>query len=284
MKLLNGKVVSDIIKDDLKKTVDNMNQIKKRKVGLVVIQVGDDAASSVYVRNKEKACEYIGVECETVKLSSDISQSELIRLIKYYNYDYYVNGILVQLPLPDHLNEREILSEIHPSKDVDGFHRLNVGGLMLGDDTIVSCTPSGIMKMLQYYNIDITGKECVIVSRSNIVGKPMAMLLLQNDGTVTICHSQTQNLAEVCKRADILVCAIGKPKFFNRDYIKDGAVVIDVGIHRQENGKLCGDVDFDNVKDIVSAITPVPNGVGAMTIAMLMSNCVKAAKAQYGIE
>lgn len=281
MKLLNGKIVSDIIKDDLKNIVDDMRNNKNIKVCLSVIQVGDDPASSVYVRNKKKACEYIGIDCDLIKLSNDVSQNDIENIIEILNHDNRVNGIMVQLPLPKHLNERKILSKIYPSKDVDGFSEYNVGSLMLGNGDIVACTPSGIIKILEHYNIDIAGKECVVVGRSNIVGKPMAMLLLQNNGTVTICHSKTQLLTEICKRADILVCAIGKPKYFNKDYIKDGAVVIDVGIHRMDDGKLCGDVDFEDVKDIVSAITPVPNGVGKVTVAMLMHNCVQAARKQY---
>ena len=280
MKLLNGKVLSDIVKDELKIMVTNMKKCGQN-VRLAVIQVGNDSASSVYINNKKKACEYIGIDSVVYNLHDDVDKNTLIDLIEHLNKDESINGILMQLPIPKHLNEKEILSKIHPSKDVDGFHEYNVGNLVLGNNGIVSCTPSGIMKILQYYNIDVAGKECVVVGRSNIVGKPMAMLLLRNDGTVTVCHSKTDNLKDICKRADILVCAIGKPKFFNRDYIKDGAVVIDVGIHRQENGKLCGDVDFENVKDIVSAITPVPNGVGSMTVAMLMNNCVKVAKNQY---
>lgn len=280
MELLNGKVLSDIVKDELKTVVTNMKKCGQI-VRLAVIQVGSDSASSVYINNKKKACEYIGIDSVVYNLSEFIDQDTLIDMIEHLNKDESVNGILVQLPLPKHLNEKEILSKIHPSKDVDGFHEYNVGNLVLGNQGIVSCTPSGIMKILQHYNIEVAGKECVVVGRSNIVGKPMALLLLRNDGTVTVCHSKTKNLKEICKRADILVCAIGKPKFFNRDYIKDGAVVIDVGIHRQENGKLCGDVDFEDVKDIVSSITPVPNGVGSMTVAMLMDNCVKAAQNQY---
>lgn len=280
MELLNGKVLSDIVKDELKTVVTNMKKCGQI-VRLAVIQVGSDSASSVYVNNKKKACEYIGIESVVYNLSEFIDQDTLVDMVEHLNKDESVNGILVQLPLPKHLNEKEILSKIHPSKDVDGFHEYNVGNLVLGNQGIVSCTPSGIMKILQHYNIEVAGKECVVVGRSNIVGKPMALLLLRNDGTVTVCHSKTKNLKEICKRADILVCAIGKPKFFNKDYIKDGAVVIDVGIHRQENGKLCGDVDFEDVKDIVSAITPVPNGVGSMTVAMLMDNCVKVAQNQY---
>lgn len=276
MQLLNGKIIADKVKDDLRDIV-----AKKKSEGmsfkLCVIMVGDNPASSVYVKNKEKACEYIGIESETIKLPENVSQKEVLNIIGYLNQDDSTNGILVQLPLPKHLDEQLILSAIKPTKDVDGFHPENVGNLFLGNDTLVSCTPQGIMNILRYYDTDIAGKECVVVGRSNIVGKPMAMLLLQANGTVTVCHSKTENLKEVCKRADILVCAIGKPKFFNEEYVKDGAVVIDVGIHRMDNGKLCGDVDFDSVKDIVSAITPVPNGVGATTVSSLMNNVVHAA-------
>ena len=280
MQILNGKELASIVKDDLKNQVEEMKK-KNRNVCLAVIQVGDDPASSTYVRQKEKACEYIGIESMIIKLKDDVRQDELLDLIYDLNHDNSINGILVQLPLPRHLDSNEIISAISPAKDVDGFTKMNAGAAFLGHKSLISCTPLGVLKLLQYYNIDIAGKECVVVGRSNIVGKPMAMLLLQNDGTVTICHSKTKNLKEVCKRADILVCAIGKPKFFDREYIKDGAVVIDVGIHRQDNGKLCGDVNFDDVQDIVSAISPVPNGVGAMTVAMLMNNCVEAAKEQY---
>ena len=276
MQLLNGKIIADKVKDDLRDVV-----AKKKSEGmsfkLCVIMVGDDPASSMYVKNKEKACEYIGIESETIKLPENVSQKEILNIIGYLNQDDSTNGILVQLPLPKHLDEQLILSAIKPTKDVDGFHPENVGNLFLGNDTLVSCTPQGIMNILRYYDIDIAGKECVVVGRSNIVGKPMAMLLLEANGTVTVCHSKTENLKEICKRADILVCAIGKPKFFNEEYVKDGAVVIDVGIHRMDNGKLCGDVDFDSVKDIVSAITPVPNGVGATTVSSLMNNVVQAA-------
>lgn len=280
MQLLNGKVIADKVKDDLRDIVTKMKG-EGKSFKLCVIQVGDDAASSVYVNNKAKSCDYIGIDSEVIKLTDTVDENDLIDIIKELNEDECVNGILVQLPLPKHLNEQFILSNIDPIKDVDGFHPENVGNLFLGNDTIVSCTPKGIIGILNYYGIDIAGKECVVVGRSNIVGKPMAMLLLRANGTVTVCHSKTENLKEICKRADILVCAIGKPKFFNEEYVKNGAVVIDVGIHRMDNGKLCGDVDFDAVKDIVSAITPVPNGVGAMTVAMLMDNVVKASMKQW---
>ena len=280
MQLLNGKELSDIVLNDVKEDIIQMNN-KDETVCLAVIHVGNDKASSVYVNNKRKACERVGIEFNMYDFPDDIDQDTIMDLIYTLNYDDHVNGIMVQLPLPPHLDSQAIISAIFPAKDVDGFTKMNAGATFLGYKSLISCTPLGIMKILRHYNIDIAGKECVVVGRSNIVGKPMAMLLLQSDGTVTVCHSKTKNLKEICKRADILVCAIGKPKFFNKEYIKEGAVVIDVGIHRQDNGKLCGDVDFDDVKDIVSAITPVPNGVGAMTVAMLMHNCVEAAKSQY---
>ena len=280
MQILNGKELASIVKDDLKNQIKDM-EANGQHVCLAVIQVGHDPASSTYIRQKEKACEYVGIESLVYHFSENASQDSVINFIEELNNNKTVNGILVQLPLPKHLDTQEVISAISPAKDVDGFTKMNAGAAFLGHKSLISCTPLGVLKLLQHYNIDIAGKECVVVGRSNIVGKPMAMLLLQNDGTVTMCHSKTKNLKEVCKRADILVCAIGKPKFFNREYIKDDAVVIDVGIHRMENGKLCGDVDFDDVKDIVSAITPVPNGVGAMTVAMLMNNCVEATKIQY---
>ena len=279
MKLLSGKEVAAKVKDDLRDIV-NIKKEEGKSFKLCVIQVGDDPASSVYVHNKEKACEYIGIESEVFKLDESADYYEVMALIHRLNHDTSVNGILVQLPLPKHLDENEILSLIDPAKDVDGFHQNNVGNLFLGNDTIISCTPQGIMDILRHYDIDVAGKECIVVGRSNIVGKPMAMLLLNENGTVTICHSKTQNLKEICKRADILICAIGKPKFFNEDYVKDGTVVIDVGIHRMDNGKLCGDVDFDAVKDIVDAITPVPGGVGQTTVSSLMYNVVSAALKQ----
>ena len=277
MQILNGKEIAGIIKDDLKNQVDAMKN-NGHEICLVVLQVGDDPASSTYIKQKEKACEYVGIKSEVIKMPENVEQEVIIDVIQELNYDDEVNGILVQLPLPKHLDTAYILSHITHTKDVDGFTEINTGSMFLGHKSLISCTPLGVLKILQHYNIDIAGKECVVVGRSNIVGKPMAMLLLQNDGTVTVCHSKTRNLKEICKRADILVCAIGKPKFFNKEYIKDNAVVIDVGIHRMDNGKLCGDVDFDDVKDIVSYITPVPGGVGAMTVAMLMHNCVEAAK------
>lgn len=280
MILLNGKELSDKIKNEVKETVEKINS-KNQSVHLCVIQVGDNPASSTYVKNKQNACNYCGIKSTTYKLPSDISEELLIGLIKELNYDSSVNGILVQLPLPPHLNEDEIIQSIDHQKDVDGFNEVNVGKLMIGKDTFVPCTPEGIVELLKENDIEIEGKNCVVVGRSNIVGKPTAIELLHNNATVTICHSKTKDLKQICKNADILICAIGKPKFFNREYIGDNAVVVDVGIHRQEDDKLCGDVDFEDVKDIVSAITPVPKGVGAMTVAMLMKNCVQAAINQY---
>ncbi len=273
-RLIDGKAISTAIKNELKKEVADNNI----KATLAVIQVGNDPASSVYVGNKKKACEYIGIGSASYELPEETSEEELLKLIDELNADDSINGILVQLPVPKHIDDKKIIERISPLKDVDGFHPESVGNLCIGRDGFVSCTPAGIIELLKRSDITIEGKECVVIGRSNIVGKPMALLLIANNGTVTVCHSKTKDLKTVCKRADILVVAVGKPKMINSEYVKEGAVVIDVGIHRMENGKLCGDVDFDDVKDIVSAITPVPGGVGPMTIAMLMVNCVKAAK------
>ena len=275
MKLLNGKELAEKIKNEVKVEVESMSE----KPCLVVIQVGNNAASSTYVRNKKKDCEYCGIQSIVYNLSSDISEVDLLTFIKMINQDLQIHGILVQLPLPKHIDEHKVIQAITPEKDVDGFHELNVGKLTIGEDTFVPCTAKGIIELLIKNDIEIEGKNCVVVGRSNIVGKPTAIELLHHNGTVTICHSKTKGLKDICKSADILVCAIGKPKFFNKEYVKEGAVVVDVGIHRTENG-LCGDVDFDDVKDIVSAITPVPGGVGKMTTAILMKNCVQAAKEQ----
>ena len=277
MVILNGKEVSDLIKEDLKKQVHDLYANRYKRVHLAIVQVGNDPASSVYVKNKIKSCEYIGIDYDVLNFPESITQNELIDRVRDLNRDQCITGILVQLPLPSHINEKVVLSAISVEKDVDGFREANIGNLVLGNNCVVSCTPAGVMRLLNYYNIDVAGKECVVVGRSNIVGKPMAMLFLQNDGTVTVCHSKTKDLKSICKRADILVCAIGRPKFFNHEYVKEGAVVIDVGIHRQENGKLCGDVNYEDVENIVSTITPVPGGVGAMTVAMLMENCVRLA-------
>lgn len=277
--LIDGKKISTEIKDELKVTVE---ELKKQGVEtcLAVIQVGDDPASSIYVRNKKRACAYVGIESLSYELPEETTEDQLVKLVKELNENDKVHGILVQLPLPKHINADTIIRTISPDKDVDGFHPESVGRLCIGEPGFVSCTPAGIIQLLKRSEIEIEGKECVVVGRSNIVGKPMSILLLRENGTVTITHSRTKDLKEVTGRADILVVAIGKPKFITADYVKEGAVVIDVGMHRNEENKLCGDVDFDDVKDKVSAITPVPGGVGPMTIAMLMYNCVEAAKGQ----
>ena len=275
--IIDGKKISSEIKDELKEKVAAL-KAEGKEITLAVIQVGNDPASSVYVGNKKKSCEYIGIRSLAYELPDETSESALLDLIKELNERNDVHGILVQLPLPKHMNEDKIIKAIAPAKDVDGFHPQSVGALSIGQPGFVSCTPAGIIQLLKRSGIEIDGKECVIVGRSNIVGKPMALLMLRENGTVTICHSHTKDLKDVCKRADILVAAIGKPKFFNHEYVKEGAVVIDVGIHRGENNKLCGDVDYEDVFPHVSAITPVPGGVGPMTIAMLMYNCVQAAE------
>lgn len=273
--LIDGKLISTQIKDELKEQVAKMKELGIT-LCLAVIQVGEDPASCVYVRNKKKACEYIGMESLSYELPASTTQTELLNLIKELNGRKDVNGILVQLPLPDGLDEEKILDAIDPTKDVDGFHPMNVGNLSIGRKGFVSCTPAGVIQLLKRSGISIEGKECVVIGRSNIVGKPMGMLLLQENGTVTVAHSRTKNLKEVTKRADILVAAVGKPKMITADYVKEGAVVIDVGIHRNADNKLCGDVDFESVEPLCSAITPVPGGVGPMTIAMLMKNCVES--------
>lgn len=273
--IIDGKAISAQIKDELKEKVARMKE-QGMQVCLAVIQVGDDPASSVYVGNKKKACAYIGIESLSYELPAETTQEELLSLITELNQRKDVNGILVQLPLPVHINEDAVIRAIDPAKDVDGFHPQSVGALCIGQPGFVSCTPAGIIQLLKRSGIEIAGKECVVIGRSNIVGKPMALLLLRENGTVTVTHSRTKDLKSVTKRADILVVAIGKPKMITREYVKEGAVVIDVGIHRNENNKLCGDVDFENVAPICSAITPVPGGVGPMTIAMLMNNCVES--------
>lgn len=275
--LIDGKLISAQIKDELKAQVAEMAR-RSETVTLAVILVGQDPASCVYVRNKKKACEYVGIRSISCEMPESTTQEELLAKIKEYNEDDHIDGILVQLPLPAHIDEDAVISAISPEKDVDGFHTQSVGALCIGKPGFVSCTPAGIIQLLKRSGVDIEGKECVVVGRSNIVGKPMALLLLRENGTVTICHSRTKNLKEICRRADILICAIGKPKFFTRDYVKAGAVVIDVGIHRNSDNKLCGDVDFEDVEPVVSMITPVPGGVGPMTIAMLMKNCVESAQ------
>lgn len=277
--LIDGKKISAEIKDELKKQVSELKADGK-EITLAVIQVGNDPASSVYVGNKKKACEYIGIKSLAYELPEETTEEKLLSIIEELNNRDDVNGILVQLPLPSHINEDKVIETIDSKKDVDGFNPVSVGALSIGKKGFVSCTPAGIIQLLKRSNIEIEGKECVVVGRSNIVGKPMAMLLLRENGTVTVAHSRTKNLKEVTKRADILVAAVGKPKFITADYVKEGAVVIDVGIHRNENNKLCGDVDFESVEPKASAITPVPGGVGPMTIAMLMYNCVNGCQGE----
>ena len=280
-RLIDGKVISAAVKERVKNEVSQLNE-KGITVGLAVIIVGEDPASKIYVANKKKACEALGIISEEYALPESTTEEELLGLIDTLNAKKSINGILCQLPLPRHLDEKRIINAISPEKDVDAFHPVNVGRIMIGDYDFVPCTPAGIMEMLAYENIETEGKRCVVIGRSNIVGKPMAMLLLHKNGTVTICHSKTRNLKEICLGADILVAAVGKAKFVTADMVKEGAVVIDVGMNR-ENGKLCGDVDFEAVKEKASAITPVPGGVGPMTIAMLMQNTLTAAKRQNGI-
>lgn len=270
--IIDGKKISAQVKDECRERVAK----EGLDVTLAVIQVGNDPASTVYVGNKKKACEYIGIKSLSYELPEETTEEELLSLVEELNQKESVNGILVQLPLPSHIDEDKVIETISPKKDVDGFHPQSVGALCIGQPGFVSCTPAGIIQLLKRSGVEIDGKECVIVGRSNIVGKPMAMLMLRENATVTICHSHTKDLKEVTKRADILIVAIGKPQFITADYVKEDAVVIDVGIHRQEGKKLCGDVDFDSVEPVASLITPVPGGVGPMTIAMLMNNCVEA--------
>lgn len=273
--IIDGKKISAEIKDELKSKVADLKS-QGKEICLAVIQVGSDPASTVYVGNKKKACEYIGIKSLAYELPEETTEDELLEIIARLNADSSVNGILVQLPVPKHINEDKIIQAISPMKDVDGFHPASVGALSIGQKGFVSCTPAGVIQLLKRSNIEIEGKECVVIGRSNIVGKPMSMLLLRENGTVTVCHSRTKDLKEVCKRADILVVAIGKPRMIDASYVKEGATVIDVGIHRDENNKLCGDVDYASVEPVAGAITPVPGGVGPMTIAMLMNNCVEA--------
>lgn len=273
--IIDGKAISAQIKEEVK---ERAAQLQKEgvKVCLAVIQVGADPASSVYVGNKKKACTYVGIESLAYELAEETTQEELLSLIGELNEKEEVNGILVQLPLPKHIDEDAVIRAIDAKKDVDGFHPQSVGALCIGQPGFVSCTPAGIIELLKRSGVEIAGKECVVIGRSNIVGKPMALLLLRENGTVTVAHSKTKNLKEVTRRADILIVAVGKPRMITREYVKEGAVVIDVGIHRNENNKLCGDVDYEDVAPICSAITPVPGGVGPMTIAMLMYNCVNS--------
>lgn len=277
--IIDGKQISKQIKDELKEKVAELKE-QGIEICLAVIQVGDDPASTVYVGNKKKACEYIGIRSESYELPEETTEEALLDLIGRLNGDDRVNGILVQLPVPDHIDEDKIIRAISPKKDVDGFHPMSVGALSIGQPGYVSCTPAGVLALIRRSGFSIEGKECVVIGRSNIVGKPMGMLLLRENGTVTICHSKTKNLRDVCKRADILVVAVGKPKMIDASYVKEGAVVIDVGIHRDANNKLCGDVDYASVEPVAGAITLVPGGVGPMTIAMLMKNCVESIQIQ----
>lgn len=275
--IIDGKKISTEIKDELREKATEM-KLQGKEACLAVILVGNDPASTVYVGNKKKACEYIGIRSLSYELPEETSETELLDLIARLNADTSVNGILVQLPLPRHIDEDKVISAIAPEKDVDGFHPTSVGNLCIGRKGFVSCTPAGIIQLLKRSGVAMEGKECVIIGRSNIVGKPMSLLMLRENATVTVCHSRTKDLKEITKRADILIVAIGKPKFITADYVKEGAVVIDVGIHRGEDGKLCGDVKFDEVCEHTSMITPVPGGVGPMTIAMLMNNCIQSAE------
>lgn len=275
--LIDGKKIAAQIKEEVKSEAELLRK-QGKEICLAVIQVGEDPASSVYVRNKQKACEYVGIRSVLKKLPENVSEEKLLAIIEEMNRDCGINGILVQLPLPEHIDEDKVIKAVHPDKDVDGFHPENVGRLCIGEKGFLPCTPAGIVELLKYSGIEIDGKECVIVGRSNIVGKPMALLLLRENGTVTVAHSHTKGLKEITKRADILIVAMGKPLFITADYVKEGAAVIDVGIHRKEDGRLCGDVDFESVKEKVSYLTPVPGGVGPMTIAMLMQNCVAASE------
>lgn len=273
--IIDGKKISQEIKDEIKEKVEKL-KAEGKEICLAVIQVGNDPASTVYVGNKKKACAYTGIRSVSMEMPGSTTEAELLEAIDKLNKDPKVNGILVQLPLPEHMNEDKIIEAISPEKDVDGFHPVNVGALSIGKKGFISCTPYGVIQLLKRSGIEIDGKNCVVIGRSNIVGKPMAQLLLRENGTVTIVHSHTKNIKEITRQADILVAAIGKPKFITKDYIKEGAVIIDVGINRDENHKLCGDVDYEDVFDKAGAITPVPGGVGPMTIAMLMNNCLEA--------
>lgn len=282
--IINGKEVSAIVKSEVAEETARLRDERGLKVGLAVVIVGNNQASRVYVNNKKKACEEVGFQSFEYALDENTTQEQLLDLVNVLNRDDRVNGILVQLPLPAHIDETAIINAISPAKDVDAFHPVNVGRIMIGNYSFLPCTPAGVMRLIESTGTDISGKQCVVIGRSNIVGKPQAMLLLQKNGTVTICHSKTKNLKEICLSADILVVAIGKAKFITGDMIKKGAVVIDVGMNRDENGKLCGDVEFESAEKRASYITPVPGGVGPMTISMLMKNTLTAAKQQAGIE
>lgn len=283
-KIIDGKAVSARVKEKIAKETAELKAKYGVSIGLAVVIVGDNPASRIYVNNKKKACEAVGFESFEYALPTETTQEELLALIDKLNKDDKVNGILVQLPLPKHLDEKLVINNISPDKDVDAFHPVNVGKIMIGDYSFLPCTPAGVMELIASTGVEICGKECVVVGRSNIVGKPMSMLLLHKSGTVTICHSKTKDLAEQCRRADILVAAVGVPNLIKGNMIKDGAVVIDVGMNRLENGKLCGDVEFETAEKAAGYITPVPGGVGPMTIAMLMQNTLTAAKTKLGIQ
>lgn len=278
--IINGKIVAEKLRTELAEEILRFKDETKRNVGLAVIRVGNDPASAVYVRNKHKACLNVGIESYQIELPEEITEEELIEHIKLLNSKDAVNGILVQLPLPKHISEERVINCISPEKDVDAFHPINVGKIVTGNYTFLPCTPAGVMELLHHYGVEIQGKNCVVIGRSNIVGKPMSLLLMEKNGTVTICHSKTQGLDEICRRADIIVVAIGKAEFLRADMVKSGAVVIDVGINRTPDGKLVGDVAFDEVNEVASMISPVPGGVGPMTITMLLKNTLTAAKMQ----
>ena len=277
--IINGNLIAQRVKEEVKCEIKHLKSLGITP-GLAVIIVGTNPASEIYVKNKQKACESLGIYSKKISLPENISESDLLRIIDELNVNKNIHGILAQLPLPPHINEQHVAERIHPDKDVDAFSYVNIGKLITGNACLIPCTPSGIMELLKHENVLIKGKHCVVVGRSNIVGKPIAALMLQSNATVTVCHSQTKNLVEFCKSADILICAVGKPNFICKEMIKEGAVIIDVGINRNENGPMCGDVDFDSVQNLASLITPVPGGVGPMTIAMLMKNTVIASKIQ----
>ena len=278
--IISGKIVAEKLRGEISEEISNFKEINGYAPGLAVIVVGDNPASAVYVRNKHKACLDVGITSYQIELEHSTSEDELLGRIDELNKNDNVHGILVQLPLPGHISEERVLNSISPDKDVDAFHPINVGKIMIGNYDFLPCTPAGVMELLKHYNVDVQGKNCVVIGRSNIVGKPMSMLLMEKNGTVTICHSKTKNLEKICRDADIIVVAIGKPEFLTADMVKPDAVVIDVGINRKSDGKLCGDVDFESVEKIASMITPVPGGVGPMTITMLLKNTITAAKIQ----
>ncbi|MEG0615090.1 MAG: bifunctional methylenetetrahydrofolate dehydrogenase/methenyltetrahydrofolate cyclohydrolase FolD [Oscillospiraceae bacterium] len=279
-KIIDGKLISQKVKEEVKAEISKLKE-SGIETGLAVVIVGENPASRVYVNNKKKACEFVGINSYEYALNAETTQEELLSLVEKLNADEKVDGILVQLPLPKQIDEKTVINAIIPEKDVDAFHPINVGKIMIGDYNFLPCTPAGVMELISTTGIDISGKDCVVIGRSNIVGKPMSMLLLHKNGTVTICHSKTKNLSEICSRADILVAAVGKANFVTADMVKDGAVVIDVGMNRLDNGKLCGDVDYEDVFQKAGYITPVPGGVGPMTIAMLMKNTLTSSKIRH---